>query len=82
MLNVRLTNEEEKALERYCIETGISKSSVVKEALAIYMAQKKTSKTSFEFGSDLFGAEGSGSSDRSADYKRILKKKLNAKHPR
>lgn len=82
MLNVRLSDEEKKALEQYCIETGLSKSSVVKEALAIYMTQKKTSKTSFESGADLFGAEGSGSSNRSTEYKKLLKKKLNAKHSR
>jgi hypothetical protein len=82
MLNVRLSEEEEKALERYCQESGISKSSVVKEALALYMKEMRRSKTSFEFGEDLFGKEGSGSSDRSVTYKEQLKKKLDAKHTR
>ena len=82
MLNVRLSDEEERALDRYCQETGLSRSSVVKEALAEYLRQTKKSKTSFEFGADLFGTEGSGSADRSAKYKKLLSKKLNAKHNR
>jgi hypothetical protein len=82
MLNVRLTEDEEKALARYCLETGLSKSSVVKEALAIYMSQKKINQSSFEAGADLFGTEGSGATDSSVTYKKVLKKKLNAKHTR
>ncbi|HPI80597.1 MAG: hypothetical protein M9954_14380 [Cyclobacteriaceae bacterium] len=80
MLNIRLSEDSEKELARYCQENGLSKTHVVKEALALYLAQKRTSKTPFEAGAGLFGKEGSGSSDRSVAYKKMLKEKLNAKH--
>lgn len=82
MLNVRISDEEEIELNRYCEEQGLSKSAVVKEALAMYLAQKRKAKSSYEAGSDLFGLEGSGTIDRSATYKRKLKDKLHAKHAR
>lgn len=82
MVNVRLNNEEEKALERYCIHSGLSKTAVVKEALAVYLNQRRLSQSAFEAGQDLFGNEGSGSSNRSVAYKKIIKKKLHAKHTR
>lgn len=82
MLNVRISDEEEKELARYCEEQGISKSMVVKEALAMYLAQKRKSKSAYEAGADLFGKEGSGATDLSTTYKKKLKDKLNEKHAR
>ncbi len=82
MLNVRISEEEETELTRYCEERGLSKSVVVKEALAMYLAQKRKAKSSYDAGLDLFGLAGSGSKDRSTSYKRKLKDKLHVKHPR
>jgi len=82
MINVRLSEEEENALKRYCLHTGLSKSIVVKEALAVYLNHKRMSQSAYQSGQDLFGVEGSGSSNRSASYKKLLKKKLNEKHAR
>ncbi len=82
MLNVRISEEEETELTRYCEEQGLSKSLVVKEALAMYLAQKRKAKSSYAAGFDLFGLEGSGSKDRSTSYKRKLKNKLHVKHAR
>ena len=80
MLTVRLSQETEKQLSEYCEDEGVTKSTVVKEALVAYLSQKRTSKSAFEAGVDLFGQEGSGTSDNSTVYKQKLKQKLHAKH--
>lgn len=80
MLNVRISKETEKELARYCKDEGLSKSIVVKEALLAYLAQKRKTRSAYEAGVDLFGLEGSGSSNHSVTYKKKLKEKLNAKH--
>ncbi len=80
MLNVRLSDDTEKELARYCLDEGISKSAVVKEALEAYLIQCRKVKSAFEAGADLFGQEGSGSKDGSVSYKKKLKEKLHAKH--
>ncbi|QLH32547.1 MAG: CopG family transcriptional regulator [Cyclobacteriaceae bacterium] len=41
MLTVRLSSEEEKALQAYCLREGVSKSDVVKEAIEFYLTQRK-----------------------------------------
>jgi len=80
MLNVRLSKETEKKLTQYCEDEGLSKSTVVKEALVAYLSQKKASKSAYEAGLDLFGQEGSDDADSSVSYKQKLKDKLNVKH--
>jgi predicted transcriptional regulator len=82
MLNVRLSGDAEKELARYCHDEGVSKSTVVKEAIAAYIAQRKKTRSAFEAGADLFGQEGSGITDGSVSYKKKLKKKLHAKYAR
>ena len=82
MLNVRISDDTERELVRYCHDEGISKSMVVKEALAAYLAQRKKAKSAFEAGADLFGQEGSGSTYGSVTYKKKLKEKLHEKHAR
>ncbi len=86
MLNVRLSDDTEKELVRYCHDEGMSKSMVVKEALVAYLAQRRKTRSAFEAGADLFGQEGSNSTDNSVSYKKRLKEKLaqklHAKHAR
>jgi hypothetical protein len=79
MLNVRLSDDTEKELVRYCLDEGVSKSTVVKEALVAYLGQRRKTRSAFEAGSDLFGQEGSGFTDGSVSYKKKLKAKLKAK---
>ncbi|MBS1487085.1 MAG: CopG family transcriptional regulator [Bacteroidetes bacterium] len=79
---MQLSDDEEKRLARYCQDVGLSKSTVVKEALAAYLTQHRKSKSAFEAGADLFGQEGSGSKNNSVSYKKKIKAKLHAKHPR
>lgn len=80
MLNVRLSEELEKKLKKYSLEEDLSKSTIVKEALAQYFSKKEASSSPFFLGSDLFGQEGSGNSNASQNYKSRLKEKLNEKH--
>lgn len=80
MLNVRLDKKTDEALKRYTEEHEVSKSMVVKEALASYLSQKERSERPFILGEDLFGVDGSGRSDLSSSYKSKLKQKLVAKH--
>ncbi len=80
MLTLRLSDNEEKKLADYCKRNNLSKTSVVKEALAVYFAGKIKSETPYQLGSDLFGQEGSEDKDKSTTYKKRLKEKLSAKH--
>jgi hypothetical protein len=79
MLTTRLTSSEEKKLEEYCEQNGLSKSQVVKEALAQYLA-KKSIVSAYESGQDLFGPASSNKTDRSSTYKKRLRKMLDEKH--
>ncbi|MFK7900467.1 MAG: hypothetical protein AB8B61_06885 [Cyclobacteriaceae bacterium] len=80
MLNVRLDDGMEDKIKKYSEEHNLSKSSVVKEALAQYFNKKEMSQNPYELGSDLFGTANSGSTDLSKTYKSKLKEKLHAKH--
>jgi DNA-nicking Smr family endonuclease len=79
MLTTRLTSSEEKKLAAYCEQHGLSKSQVVKEALAQYLT-KNSDVAAYESGQDLFGTASSNDTDRSTTYKERLKKMLNEKH--
>jgi Ribbon-helix-helix protein, copG family len=80
MLTVRLSSEEEKALHAYCLREGVSKTDVVKEAIELYLTQRKKSKNPYEAGADLFGQAGSGTKSNSVSYKKKLKELLREKH--
>lgn len=80
MINVRLDIETEKALKQYAEAHDMTKSSVVKEALAQYLSKKEVAQNPFTLGEDLFGVGSSGSSNLSKSYKERLKQKLNEKH--
>jgi predicted transcriptional regulator len=80
MLNVRIDKDLEKKLTNYSLENNSTKSSIVKEALAMYFTKKETKETAYEMGSGLFGAAGSGNENASTTYKKKLKEKLNEKH--
>ena len=80
MLNVRLSKELEEALNYYSATKRISKSSIVKKALQLYLKKEKQMQTPYELGADLFGKEGSGKHDASVAYKKRIRQKLNEKH--
>ncbi len=80
MLTVRLSPKEEKKLSTYCIQEGVAKSQVVKEALVAYFAKANNEVSPYQAGEDLFGQHGSNEVDKSATYKKRIKQKLNEKH--
>ena len=80
MLNVRLDKETEDKLKRYAESHDLSKTMVVKEALAMYFTKKELAQTPYRLGKDLFGVDGSGESSLSQTYKSKLKSKISAKH--
>jgi RHH-type transcriptional regulator, rel operon repressor / antitoxin RelB len=83
MISIRLESELEVQLAQYSERKNLSKSQVVKEALASYFAQleaEEQQKSPFQLGEDLFGKYASGQHDRSVNYKQQLKDKLRAKN--
>ncbi len=80
MSSIRLPPQLEKRLTRVAETTRSSKSKIIREALSRYLDEMDTASTPFDLGKDLFGQVGSGKKDLSANYKRILKEKLSAKH--
>lgn len=80
MLNVRLDTETEKKLKAYADKHDLSKTAVVKEALALYLTSKEPLANPYELGVDLFGSVASGETTNSQNYKALLKKKLSEKY--
>ena len=80
MLNVRLDEDTNRRLTEYSQQHDSSKSSIVKEALAMYFNKEKSKQLPFSLGSDLFGTAKSGKSDHSTTYKTKVKSKLREKH--
>jgi len=78
MLAVRLPESLEKELINYSKNNNISKSKAVKEALELYLKEKKN-KTPYELGENIFGRYSSGRDDLSTTYKQKIKEKIRAK---
>src|SRR2546430_15301317 len=58
--SLRLGTELEKTLERYCTETGETKSAVIRQSLAEYIfrrQRRRRAPSAWELGKDLFGAD-------------------------
>ena len=58
--SLRLGTELEKTLDRYCAETGETKSAVIRQSLAEYIVRrqrKRRAPSAWELGKDLFGAD-------------------------
>ena len=79
MTTVRLPADMEKKLQFISKARRKSKSEIIKDALEMFMEQEHLNYSSYELGEDLFGQYGSGRSDLSKNYKKILKEKLNDK---
>ena len=79
MTTIRLDPELEKMLETYAELENVSKSYIIKEALADYFSRNLQTASAFELGKDLFGQTASGKSDKSQQYKKLIRKKLREK---
>lgn len=80
MLNVRLDEDTNRRLTEYSKQHDSSKSSIVKEALAMYFNKEQSKQLPFVLGNDLFGVAKSGKSDHSTTYKTKVKSKISEKH--
>ena len=80
MLNVRLDEDTNEKLTDYSKQMDTSKSSIVKEALAMYFTKAQSKQKPYVLGADLFGSAQSGKSNNSTQYKSRLKEKLHEKH--
>lgn len=83
MISIRLDRSLEDRLQSLAEKKHLSKSKIIKEALAHYFDmtdQELKSKTAYELGNGLFGRYGSEDGSLSTTYKQKLKKKLHAKN--
>ena len=80
-MTVRLSRQMEEELTAFCQQKRLSKSQVVKEALAIYTERNAVSTSPYELGVDLFGQAGSDRTDGSITYKERLMLMLREEHP-
>ena len=80
MLTVRLPKELEKEVEKLATEEKSTKSQIVKNAIKEYLKMKRTKKTPYELGKDLFGKYESDETDLSEKYKEKIKEKLIEKY--
>lgn len=80
MLNVRLNQEEEKKLQEYSQENDMTKTQVVKEALAMYYSKNDMINSPYKLGADLFGKADGGGVDYSTTYKQRIKDKFREKN--
>jgi len=81
-LSIRLDNDLEHRLARASRKLGVNKSELIKRSLEAYLDQLEPSKTPYELGEDLFGADTSKDRSVSANYKKLLREKLRDKHHR
>ena len=82
MISLRLTSDLEEKLNRIAKIENISKSEIVKQALALYFEDYNKKRDPYDLGKDLFGKYGSGKGNLSQDYKKLLKDRLREKHSR
>lgn len=80
MISVRLPKNLEEKINKLSKEKNITKSKLIKEALAQYIANNEKQKTSFELGENFFGKYGSNKGNLSSTYKRKIKEKINEKN--
>lgn len=57
-----------------------TKSDIIKKALNSYLESYFKTSSPYDLGKDLFGNYGSGQSNLSTDYKKMIKEKIHAKH--
>jgi hypothetical protein len=81
MLNIRLDEEMEHKLDLIRKKKGISKTTLVKEALDQYIQGEIQLLSAYELGKDLFGIEEGGDPNGSVNYKKEIKAKLRGKFP-
>jgi hypothetical protein len=82
MSSLRLPGPLEERLSRVAESTGKTKSRLLRDALVRYLDEVEGSQTPYELGKELFGPAGSGRTNLSSRYKKLLGEKLREKHSR
>ena len=85
--SLRLGPDLEKAIDRYCAQTGETTSAVIRQSVAEYIVRRQrkgAAPSAWELGKDLFGADRSpaGQGNVSGRVKTLIRGRLRAKHPR
>lgn len=80
MTSIRLPEDIEIKLNEIAKVEQTTKSEIIKQALMLYINDYYNSLSPYELGKDLFGKYGSGRSDLSTQYKKLLRDRINAKH--
>jgi len=80
MTSIRLPADIEMKLAEIAKLEKRTKSDIIKEALNSYLENYFTRSSPYDLGKDLFGNYGSGQSNLSTDYKKLIKEKIHAKH--
>ncbi len=80
-ISVRLDRVLERRLNHVSEKLRVNKSEIIKRSLEAFLEQFDQPPTAYELGEGLFGADKSPGKAVAADYKRLLKEKLRAKHP-
>jgi hypothetical protein len=85
--SLRLGTELEKALDRYCAETGETTSAVIRQSVTEYIVRRQSKRrapSAWDLGKDLFGSDRSpaGQGNVSGHVKTLIRDKLRAKHHR
>lgn len=79
--NVTLDSVLEARLEIYCQRMGMSATEVIHQGLKSFLTEPPELPSLYDLGGDLFGADISTQEDVSAQYRRLLREQLDAKHP-
>jgi len=82
MTSIRLDKDTERKLEKIAASKKITKSQLIREAIAEYITASEKYFSPYKVGEPLFGKYGSGKDDISATYKSRIKDKINAKNTR
>ncbi|MDM8517312.1 hypothetical protein QUF76_14010 [Desulfobacterales bacterium HSG16] len=80
MVSLRLPQELEDKLNVVSSAKNITKSEIIKQALAAWFSDYDRTQSPYELGQDLFGKYGSSKNDLSKTYKKRLKDKLHEKY--
>ncbi len=79
MISVRLPKDLEEKLELYALKQKVTKTEIIKKALAEYMEKNSEEKSPYELVENLFGKYGSGQGDLSVKYKKKVREKIDTK---
>jgi hypothetical protein len=81
-ITVRLEPELERQLSSAARQEGLTRSELTRICLKDFLERRKTRKSAWELGKDLFGRFGSGRGDLSRGKRAVLREKIHAKKGR